>query len=68
MAGKVEDALASYKAALEVYPDYLPAIEGIARLTVLSGKKDERLPAWLDAIALRGESSEWRRWAIEHRR
>jgi Tfp pilus assembly protein PilF len=63
MAGKVEDALASYKAALEVYPDYLPAIEGIARLTVTSGRKDERLPAWLDAIAMRGDSPQWRDWA-----
>ena len=33
-AGKVEDALASYGAALEVYAGYLPAVQGMARLTV----------------------------------
>jgi len=68
MAGKVEDALASYRAALEVYPDYLPAIEGVASLTMRAGKKDERLAGWLDAIALRGETQGWREWAITRRR
>ena len=68
MAGKVEDALASYGAALEVYPDYLPAIEGIARLTVMEGRRDERLAGWLDAIAMRGDSAEWRDWALTRRR
>ena len=68
MAGKVEDALAAYRTALEVYPDYLPAIEGLARLTVMTGKKDERLATWLEAITLRGESREWREWALTRRR
>jgi tetratricopeptide (TPR) repeat protein len=63
MAGKIEDALASYGAALEVYPDYLPGIEGLASLTVRAGRKDERLPSWLDAIALRGETDAWKDWA-----
>jgi tetratricopeptide (TPR) repeat protein len=63
LAGKADDALASYGAALEVYPDYLPAIEGIAKLTLRNGKKDERLPSWLDTIALRGESDSWKDWA-----
>jgi tetratricopeptide (TPR) repeat protein len=68
MAGKVDEALASYGAALEVYPDYLPAIEGIARLTVRSGKMDERLAGWLDAIAMRSDSSQWRDWALTRKR
>jgi tetratricopeptide (TPR) repeat protein len=63
MAGKIDEALASYGTALEVYPDYLPAIEGIARLTLRSGKKEERLAGWLDAIAMRAEAADWRTWA-----
>jgi Tfp pilus assembly protein PilF len=65
MAGKVDEALASYKTALEVYSEYLPAIEGIARLTVRSGKKDESLVGWLQMIAMRAEEPAWRTWAQE---
>lgn len=67
-AGKVEDALASFRSALEVYPDYLPAIEGIASLTLRAGKKDEKLAGWLDAIAMRGETQKWRDWAITRKK
>ena len=67
MAGKVEEALASYGAALEVYPEYLPAVQGIASLTVRSGKGDERLQGWLAAIAMRGDSPQWREWAEQRR-
>jgi Tfp pilus assembly protein PilF len=63
LAGRVDEALASYGAALEVYTDYLPAIEGLASLTVRAVKKDERLVGWLDTIALHGESNSWRDWA-----
>jgi tetratricopeptide (TPR) repeat protein len=68
MAGKVEEALASYGAALEVYPEYLPAVQGIASLTVRTGKTDERLAGWLEAIAMRSESPEWKTWALSRRR
>ena len=68
MAGKVEEALASYGAALEVYPDYLPAVQGIASLTVRAGKQDERLKGWLDVIAMRAESTEWKAWALSRSR
>ena len=64
MAGKVEEALASYGAALEVYPEYLPAVQGIASLTVRTGRQDERLKGWLDVIAMRSESPEWKTWAL----
>jgi tetratricopeptide (TPR) repeat protein len=62
-AGRVEDAIASYTAALEVYPGYLPAVQGIARLTVRSGGHDERLGSWLDAIAEQSNDPAWRSWA-----
>ncbi len=65
MAGKVEDALASYTAALEVYSDYLPAIEGLARLSSRLGRKEDKLVGWLETIVLRAEDPAWRDWAEE---
>lgn len=62
-AGRSSDALNTYETALEVYPDYLPAIQGLARLQLRAGKADERTPRLLDQIALRGESDAWRQWA-----
>lgn len=65
-AGRNAEALASYTAALEVYPGYLPAIQGAASLAVRTGSKDERLGGWLEEIALRGESGAWRDWALAY--
>ena len=62
-AGRVDEALASYTAALEVYDGFLPAIQGLALLTVKSGREDERLEGWLREIALRAASAEWSAWA-----
>jgi Tfp pilus assembly protein PilF len=61
-AGRIDDAIESYEAALEVRPEYLPAIEGLAVLTVRERRSDERLAEWLDAIAMRSEPR-WREWA-----
>jgi Tfp pilus assembly protein PilF len=66
-AGRVDDAIAAYETALQVNPSYLPAIEGIACLTLRSGKKDERLDAWLGEIAQRCDDAAWRDWAITER-
>jgi tetratricopeptide (TPR) repeat protein len=63
MAGKVEDALAAYKTALEVYPEYLPAIEGLARLSTRLGKNEDKLQDWLGTIAMRAEEVAWKEWA-----
>lgn len=62
-AGRTSDALASYEAALEVSPEYLPAVQGIAVSIVRTNGADERLAAWLGDIALRSESAQWREWA-----
>jgi Tfp pilus assembly protein PilF len=62
-AGKTDEALATYSAALEVSAAYLPAIEGLASLTARSGKSDDRMRAWLSEIATREEQSSWRQWA-----
>lgn len=65
-AGQAEEAFASYTAALEVYEGFLPAIQGLARLSVRSGIRDERLEGWLRTISMRAESDSWKRWARKH--
>lgn len=62
-AGRTAEAMASYEAALDVWPGYLPAIQGAASLAVRSGRRDDaRLAGWLDEVALRGDGG-WREWA-----
>lgn len=62
-AGRTDEALAGYAAALEVWPGYLPAVQGIASLTLRSGDRgDPRLQGWLEEVALRGEGA-WKEWA-----
>jgi Tfp pilus assembly protein PilF len=62
-AGRVDEALATYATALEVYPGHLPTVEASALLRVRSGKTDDKTPALLDDVALRGETASWRDWA-----
>lgn len=62
-AGRVDDALAGYRSALEVYPDHLPTIQAMARLQVRSGREDAGTPQLLRDVALRSESSIWQEWA-----
>ena len=61
-AGRIDEALATYDTALEVYPDHLPTLEALTRLQLRHGKTDERTPKMLREIALRGETEEWRAW------
>lgn len=66
-AGRTADAMASYEAALDVWPGYLPAIQGAASLALRSGRRDEpRLAGWLDEVALRGDGG-WGEWARSRR-
>jgi tetratricopeptide (TPR) repeat protein len=65
--GRSEDALACFTAALEVYPGYLPALQGLALTTLRSGRDHPQLDDWLDSIALHGESRYWRGWATAMR-
>ncbi len=41
----------------------VPALQGLARATVRSGRDDPKLPEWLATIALQGESESWKAWA-----
>jgi Flp pilus assembly protein TadD len=69
-AGKTDEAIATYKTALEVWPGHVQTIQALAKLHVVSRREDPELPAWLDEIALRGETERWREWArrSRHRR
>jgi len=62
-AGRTDDARAAYESALEVMPDYVPAMQGLASLAMRDGNEDRRLSGWLGRIAVEGESAEWREWA-----
>jgi Tfp pilus assembly protein PilF len=62
-AGRFDEALEHYAGALEVYPGYVPAMQGAASIALRSGKPDPRTKAWLEEIALRGENESWRAWA-----
>lgn len=62
-AGRTDDAIATYRTALEVLPDDVAAMQGLARLQVRSGRRDEHTARLLSEIAMRGESEEWREWA-----
>jgi len=63
LAGQVLEAEASFASALEVYPGYMPAMQGAARLAVAEGCSPTELSGWLEAIALGGEPQAWRDWA-----
>ena len=62
-AGQTDAAILAFETALEVFPDYLPAAEGIAGATLRSGRTDTRLKGWLQKIAMQSESPRWQEWA-----
>jgi Tfp pilus assembly protein PilF len=66
-AGKTDQAIQTYKTALEVWPGHIATVQALARLDVTSGRKSPELAGWLDEIALRGETEGWRRWATAQR-
>ena len=62
-AGRIEDALATYRTAIEVYPEHMPSIQAMTRLELRHHRTTESTYRNLGLVALRGESSEWRDWA-----
>ncbi len=66
-AGQVDEAIKAYETALEVYPGHVPTVQGIARLYVRAGRTVPELAAWLDEIAMQGETAHWREWAERER-
>jgi len=66
-AGKIGDAMDAYRAALEVEPECVPAMQGAAMLAVRSGQKDPSIEHWLAEISQRGDTDAWRGWALVQR-
>ena len=62
-AGQTDEAIRTYKTALEVYPGHLPTVEALARICVVQHRDSEELAGWLDTIAMQGETDGWRKWA-----
>jgi len=66
-AGQTDQAIATYKTALEVWPGHIATVQALARLEVLTGRTGPDLDGWLAEIAMRGETMNWRAWAIRAR-
>lgn len=62
-AGRTEEALTAYAAALEVYKDHIPTVQAMTRLKLKSGRSDPATADALRDIAFRGETELWRSWA-----
>lgn len=62
-AGRTDEAIATYKTALEVYPNHLQTTQALARIQVRAGKADAGTTALLEEIAMRGETQKWKEWA-----
>ena len=61
-AGQIDEAIASYHTALEVYPDHLPTVKALARCQLRNNRTDTDTPHLLELIAMRGDE-QWREWA-----
>lgn len=61
--GKGDDAIAAARAALEVRPGYLPAIQAIALIQCRDGRSDPSTREHLDTIIARCDDQTWTQWA-----
>lgn len=61
-AGRMDDAIASYRSALEVYPEHLPTAQALASCQLRIGRTDDDTAHLLQLIALRGDER-WKDWA-----
>jgi hypothetical protein len=59
----VGDAFKTCETALEVAPDDLAAIEGLASLALRTGRDEPRLRGWLEQITLGAADTPWAIWA-----
>lgn len=62
-AGKTDEAIATYRTALEVWPGHIATLQALAKLHVVGRRESPDLEGWLDLIALQGETEAWRAWA-----
>ena len=62
-AGRIDQALASYRSALDASPDHIPTIQAMTRLQLRAARPDDATRERLSEIALRGETDQWKVWA-----
>ena len=62
-AGHVAEAFDAFEAALEVAPEHVPTMQAYAGLAIRQGRSDSRTLNAMKAVALKGETDAWRRWA-----
>jgi Flp pilus assembly protein TadD len=60
---QLRDAAEQYEQALIVSPQYLPAIEAMARARVRLGENDVRTISLLRTVVMRSSEQTWRNWA-----
>ena len=66
-AGKTDEAIQTYKTALEVWPGHIGTLQALAKLHLVSQRATPELGGWLDEVVLRGETEAWREWAARER-
>lgn len=64
-AGQLRNAQEQYEEALVVSPEYLPAIQPLARVRVRSGQRDDATVKLLRTISFRSNDPAWREWALK---
>ena len=62
-AGRVDDAMELYAAALEVYPQHLPSMQALTACELKHARVSDSTLDRLGMIALRADAAAWRRWA-----
>ena len=60
---RIDDAIDTYHAALEVYPDHIHTLQALARCQLYHRREDDRTDGHLREIAFRGHTEQWRTWA-----
>ena len=66
-AGQTDEAIATYRTALVVWPGHIATVQALAKLHVVSGRDSPELEEWLGEVAVRGETEPWRAWALRQR-
>lgn len=62
-AARYDDAIASYRAALETRPGHLPSLQALTSLQLRMDKTDDHTAEALKVIAMQGTTPQWREWA-----
>jgi tetratricopeptide (TPR) repeat protein len=66
-AGRTNEAIDTYRTALDAYPGHIPTMQALTRLQLITGRPDDQTPEHLREIALKGDTPQWRDWAAAWR-